>query len=76
MDDVITNACLLIILSFRMVMFDLSPYSKPFSAKTIAMGPDAKGTSLLSGVMKAWRGASLRSVKHPENGNSRKILAL
>lgn len=71
------NAYLLVILFLWMVlMFCLSPYSKTLSAKRIAMGSDEKGTNLLSGVMKVWRGASLQSVTHPENGNSRKILAL
>lgn len=57
-------------------MFDLSPYSKTLSAKTIAMGVDAKTTVRPLGVMKVWRGASLRSVRRLENGNSKKILAL
>lgn len=57
-------------------MFDLSPYSKTLSATTLTMGLDVNGTILLSGVMKVWRGTSLRSVTHPENGNSRKTLAL
>ena len=49
-------------------------YSKTIPAKV--MGADAKGTSLPSAVMKVWRGASLQSLQHPENVNSRKILAL
>lgn len=57
-------------------MFDLSPYPKTLSAKTIATGADAKTTIRPLGVMKVWRGASLQSVRHLENGNSRKILAL
>lgn len=57
-------------------MFDLSPYSKTLSAKTITTEADAKTTIRPSAVMKVWRGASLRSVRRLENGNLRKILAL
>lgn len=57
-------------------MFVLSLYSKTLSAKTFVTGVGAKATIRLLGVMKVWRGASLRSVRRREDGNSRKILAL